>query len=425
MSLDLALIRSQFPALQQATFYFDNASGTQVARPCLERMNQFLVGASANPGETPHGGRAADGTIANARRAMADFFNARAPEEIIFGANMTSLTFQISRSVGELLRPGDAVVVTRLDNDANIDPWVRMAEERGCPLRWVDIRDEDCTLDLADYKAALQDRPRLVAFGYASNAVGTINPVEKMTALAHAAGALVYVDAVQFASHGPIDVQQLGCDFLVCSAHRCFGPHLGILYGRRELLEMLPASRVRSAPATAPRKFETGAANSEGLAGLLGALDYIEWLGYLFGEDYRELYAERYGGGRLIFKQAMSAIRSYEYGLNQELLEMLQEIPGVTLYGIQEPDRLEERVPTVAFTLAGRNSTEVAVSLGEQGIRVCAGNFNASATIERLKLEGAGGLVRIGATHYNTKKEIERLGEALTHLARDRSAGGI
>lgn len=418
MSLDLALIRSQFPALQQANLYFDNAGGTQVARPCLERMNQFLV-------EKPRPGRAADEMLADARRAMADFFNARAPEEIIFGANMTSLTFQISRAVGELLRPGDGVVVTRLDNDANIDPWVRMAEERGCPVRRVDFRGADCTLDLAGYEAALQDRPRLVAIGYASNTVGTINPMEKMTALAHAAGALVYVDAVQFAPHGPIDVQQLGCDFLACSAHQCFGPHLGILYGRRELLEMLPASRVRSAPATAPGKFETGAANGEGLAGLLGVLDYIEWLGYLFGEDYRELYAERYGGRKLIFKQGMSAVRSYEYDLSLDLLEMLQEIPGVTLYGIREPDRLEERVPIVAFTLAGRSSTEVASSLGEQGIRVCSGNFNASATIERLELEGAGGLVRIGATHYNTKKEIERLGEALAHLARSRSAGGI
>lgn len=424
MTLDLETIRAQFPALQRPTIFFDNPGGTQMARPCLERMNRYLVETNANHGGEFQTSRASDAMVEQARRAAADFLNARLPEEIVFGANMTTLTYQISRSLGRRLKSGDTLVVTRLDHDANIAPWLQVAEEHGCRVRWVDFDVESCTLDLADYEAALAERPKLVAFGYASNAVGTINPVEKLTQLAHAAGALVYVDAVQYAPHGPIDVQQVGCDFLVCSAYKFFGPHIGVLYGRRELLESLPAYRVRPAPAVAPGKFETGTGNFEGMAGLFGALEYLEWLGYLFGEDYLELYAEQYDGRRQVLKQAMSAVRSYEFELSRALLAALQEIPGVRVYGIRDVDRLPERVPTIAITLDGWRPQELARALAEQEINVWNGNFYALTVTERLGLEEDGGLVRIGATHYNTKMEIERLAEAVETLIRRRNAGG-
>ena len=424
MPLDSPTVRAQFPALQRDCIYFDNPGGTQVARSCLERMSRYLVETNANHGGAFRTSRESDALVDQARQAAADFLNARRPEEIVFGANMTTLTYQVSRALGRILNPGDTLVVTRLDHDANISPWVQLAEERGCRVRWVDIDPADCTLDLADFEAALDERPKLAAFGYASNATGTVNPVEKMTALAHEAGALVYIDAVQFAPHGPIDVQQLGCDFLVCSAYKFFGPHLGVLYGRYELLESLPAYRVRPAPAMPPGKFETGTGNFEGMAGLLGALEYLEWLGYLYGEDYLELYAEEYDGRRQVLKQAMSVVRSYEFELSRALIETLRAVPGARIYGIQDPLRLTERVPTVSFTLAGHAPDAVAGYLAERGINVWSGNFYALAVTERLGLESAGGLVRIGAVHYNTVKEIEKLGDALYALQRGRPVGG-
>lgn len=424
MPLDSPTVRAQFPALQRDCIYFDNPGGTQVARSCLERMSRYLVETNANHGGAFRTSRESDALVDQARQAAADFLNARRPEEIVFGANMTTLTYQVSRALGRILNPGDTLVVTRLDHDANISPWVQLAEERGCRVRWVDIDPADCTLDLADFEAALDERPKLAAFGYASNATGTVNPVEKMTALAHEAGALVYIDAVQFAPHGPIDVQQLGCDFLVCSAYKFFGPHLGVLYGRYELLESLPAYRVRPAPAMPPGKFETGTGNFEGMAGLLGALEYLEWLGYLYGEDYLELYAEEYDGRRQVLKQAMSVVRSYEFELSRALIETLRAVPGARIYGIQDPLRLTERVPTVSFTLAGHAPDAVAGYLAERGINVWSGNFYVLAVTERLGLESAGGLVRIGAVHYNTVKEIEKLGDALYALQRGRPVGG-
>jgi len=416
MNFDPQAIRAQFPALSKPVIYFDNPGGTQIAGTSLERIQSYLVNCNANHGGAFTASVESDALVVAARVAMADFLNAARPEEIVFGANMTTLTFHISRSLARTFQPGDTLVVTRLDHDGNISPWLKVAEDRGLRVRWVDIHPEDCTIDLADLRAALQEKPRLVAVGYASNAVGTINPVKEITRLAHEAGALVYIDAVQYAPHGPIDVQQIGCDFLVCSAYKFFGPHLGALYGRYDLLDKLEAYRVRPAPATPPGKFETGTGNFEHMAGLLGALEYLQWVGETFGKHLAGQYVSQYHGRPQVFKQAMSAIREYELKLSQALLAALQKVYGLRLYGITDVNRLQERIPTFSFTLDGWNPLQVAKQLAQVGISVWDGNFYALAVTERLGLESKGGLVRVGATHYNTLDEVQKLGEVLRNL---------
>jgi len=417
MSLDPTSIRQQFPSLQHPAIFFDNPGGTQVARQCLERMTQYLTEHNANHDGAFATSRLSDAVIDEARAATADFLNAARPEEIVFGANMTSLTLHISRSIARTWQPGDEIVVTRLDHDANFTPWVLAAEDRGCNVRRVDFHPEDGTLDMQSLAAALQDKPRLLAVGYASNALGTINPLAQIVQMAHAAGALVYVDAVHYAPHGPIDVQQLGCDFLVCSAYKFFGPHAGLLYGKYDLLDELTAYKVRPAPDEPPGKFETGTGNFEAIAGVLGALEYLEWVGETFGGDYKEKYAENYQGRALRLKQAMSAIRANEYELSRALLDVLEETHGVTIYGLTDRRRLKERVPTVSFTLQGWHPRQVAEELDKENIYAWDGNYYALSVTERLGLEENGGMVRVGPAHYNTVEEIHRFGEALGKVA--------
>jgi len=416
MPLDLPTIRSQFPALKRPAIFFDNPGGTQVAQPILDRMNTYLVEHNANHGGAFQTSRESDTILDEARSALADFFNAARSEEIVFGNNMTSLTFSISRTIARTWQPGDEIVVTRLDHDANIIPWVMAAEDRGCTARWVDFHPEDGTLNLESFQKALEGRPRLVAFGYASNALGTINPVAKLVRMAHEAGAWVYIDAVQYAPHGPIDIQALDCDFLTASSYKFFGPHAGVLYGKYEHLEKLTAYRVRPAPKDPPGKFETGTQNHEGIAGMLGAIEYLEWVGITFGGIYEGKYADRFQGRRLHLKQAMAAIRAYEYELSRALLEMLEETPGLTLYGLRDVRRLEERVPTFSFTLQNQHPCQVAEKLGDAGIYVWDGNYYALAVTERLGLEESGGMVRVGAVHYNTLEEVSELHQALVKI---------
>lgn len=416
MSFELDAVRSQFPTLNRKAIFFDNPGGTQISHSSAARIQRYFMECNANHGGAFKTSQDSDAMIEEARQAMADFLNAGRPEEIVFGANMTTLTFNISRSLARTFHPGDTIVVTRLDHDANISPWLMVAEDRGCRIRWVEIHPEDGTLDLEDMQAALQEKPKLVAVGYASNALGTINPVEKIVEWAHAAGALVYIDAVQFAPHGAIDVQKLGCDFLVCSAYKFFGPHLGILYGRYELLDRLQAYRVRPAPLNPPGKFETGTGNFEHMAGTLGAIEYFEWLGQTYGEEYHDDHVKNYSGRALALKQAMSTIRAYEATLSKALLDVFQNTPDLTLYGLQDAHKVTQRVPTFSFTLKGRDPHDIAVRLGEQGIYVWDGNFYALAITERLNLEDQGGLVRVGAAHYNSLGEVEKLREALANL---------
>jgi cysteine desulfurase family protein (TIGR01976 family) len=413
MSLDLSVVRAQFPALKRDCIFLDNPAGTQVARTVLDRVKDYLVEHNANHEGAFVTSRESDALVEQARQAAADFLNAPSSQEIVFGPNMTSLTFNISRSLVRTFNPGDEIVVTRLDHDANITPWVMAAEDRGCKALWVNFHPEDGTLDMQDMKRAIERKPRLVAVGYASNALGTINPVAQIVKMAHEVDSLVYIDAVQYAPHGPIDVQKLECDFLVCSSYKFFGPHMGVLYGKYDLLDQLRAYRVRPAPTEPPGKFETGTGNFEGMCGVLGALEYIEWVGEIFGGEQLEHYAGQYSGRRLSFKKGMSAIRSYEYVLSRTLLDILEETPGVTIYGITDRRHLEERVPTCAFTTTGKSPRRVAEELDEANIYVWDGNYYALEVTKRLGLEDSGGMVRVGPVHYNTVEEIRRFGEVL------------
>jgi len=419
MSLNPALIRPQFPSLARKDVFFDNPGGTQIAKPSLERINKYLLENNANHEGAFLTSRQSDEVLHEAHTAMSDFLNASSPDEIVFGNNMTTLTLHISRSIARRLNAGDEIVVTRLDHDANISPWLLIAEDRGCKVTWIDFDVEDCTLKLDEFEKAFARKPKLVTFGYASNAVGTINPVRQITKMARESGALVYVDAVQYAPHAPIDVQEFGCDFLVCSAYKFFGPHAAALYGRLGLLNELKAYKVRPASNQPPYKFETGTQNHEGISGVLGALEYFEWLGNQFGGEYESnLKKSGYAGRRLTFKKAMSAVKSYELELSRALIQTIESIPGARIYGINDLNRLEERVPTVSFTLEGKEPRKVAEMLASAGFYVWDGNYYALAVTERLGLEGKGGMVRVGAAHYNTIEEVERLGEALKRIAK-------
>ncbi len=391
MPFDHFIIREQFPSLNRPVVFFDNPGGTQIARKSLDRIVAYLTVHNANHDGVFTTSRESDAILDEAHAAMADFLNAKRPEEIIFGNNMTTLTLHISRSISRSWKAGDEIVVTRLDHDANVTPWVLAAQDRGVSVRYIDFHPEDGTLNLDEMKEAMQGKPRLVAVGYASNALGTINPVKKVIEMAHAAGALAYVDAVQYAAHGPIDVQDLGCDFLVCSSYKFFGPHAGILYGRYELLEELMAYKVRPCSNSLPHKFETGTQNHEGIAGVLGAVEYLEWLGANFGEQQSEQYTGQFQGRRLRLKQAMAAIRAYEFEINRAMLEVLEETPGLTLYGLRDERRLEQRVPTFSFTLKGWHPRQLSDRLGQERIFTWDGNYYAIGVTERLGLEERAG----------------------------------
>ncbi|HET6821713.1 MAG TPA: cysteine desulfurase-like protein [Anaerolineales bacterium] len=418
MSLDTSAIRQQFPSLNRPAVFLDNPAGTQISKQSLQRINRYLIECNANHEGLFETSRKSDEILHEAHAAMADFLNAARPEEIIFGNNMTTLTLHISRSLARNLQPGDNILVTRLDHDANISPWMLIAEDKGCNLIWVDIDVEQGTLDLDDFARALERKPKIAAFGYASNLLGTINPVTKLTKMARDAGALVYIDAVQYAPHGPIDVQDLDCDFLVCSSYKFFGPHAGALYGKYDLLDELKAYKVRPASDELPYKFETGTQNHEGIAGVLGALEYFEWLAAEFGDGHASDWEEKgFSGRRLLYKQAMSVIREYESELSRALIKTIDSVPGTRIYGVTDLDRLEERVPTVAFRLEGKDPAKIADALGQQGVYVWNGHNYALAIVERMGLLEEGGMIRVGPVHYNTLDEIQRFGEALKQVA--------
>jgi cysteine desulfurase family protein (TIGR01976 family) len=413
--LHVAALRAQFPALGieldgHPVVYLDGPGGTQVPQRVIDAVAGYYRESNANSGGAFLTSQRSDERLAAAREACADFLNARSAREIKFGPNMTTLTFALSRGIGATLALGDEIVVTALEHDANISPW-RHLEKRGAVLRMAEIRRSDCTLDLEDLESKLGPRTRLVAVGLASNAVGTINDVAAIARRAHEVGALVFVDAVHYAPHGPIDVQVLDCDFLACSAYKFFGPHLGILYGREELLDSLPTAKVRPAH----DRWETGTQNHEGIVGAAAALDYLADIGASWGAPFEDTFAG-FSGRRLVLKTAMAAIRAEESALLRRLMDGLAGIPGLRIHGITDKARLDARVPTVSFTLGEWPARWVAEELGRRGIFVWDGNMYAIELIERLGLAERG-LVRIGLVHYNTADEVDRLLAALDELA--------
>ncbi len=416
MTLELDRIRQQFPSLNRPAIFFDNPGGTQIAKQSLDRINRYLIESNANHEGAFATSIASDAVLDEAHHAMADFYNASSPEEIVFGNNMTTLTLHISRSISREWKEGDEIAVTRLDHDANVTPWVLAARDRGVKVNWVDFDVEDGTLKLDDLQKALQRKPRLLAVGYASNSLGTINPVEKIIKMAHEAGTMVYIDADQYSPHGPIDVQKLDCDFLVSSAYKFFGTHSGILYGKRDLLEKLFAYKVRPATNKLPGKFETGTQNHEGIAGVLGAIEYFEWVGKEFGKEHAAGLSH-YEGRRLELKKGMAVIHAYELKLGHALLSALGSVPEMRLYGLTDENRLHDRVATVSFRLKDMHPRLVAEKLSQEGIYVWDGNYYALNVSERLGVEESGGMVRVGAAHYNTLEEVERLKEALMKIA--------
>jgi cysteine desulfurase family protein (TIGR01976 family) len=413
---DVDALRREFPALSvqqdgRPLAYFDGPGGTQVPQCVIDAVVGYYNSSNANDGGAFLTSERSDATVRDARAAVADFLGAASPDEIKFGANMTSLTFHISRSIGAMLQPGDEILVTALDHEANVGPWRAMAGDRGLTVRTIGIRPDDVTLDLADFERQLTPRTKLVALGYASNAVGTINPVAEIVQRAHAVGALTYLDAVHFAPHGLIDVQALGTDFLACSTYKFFGPHQGVLYGRAEVLERLPAYKVRPAH----DRVETGTQSFESIAGAGAAIEYLASIGERFGDGPDLRPGESVRRARL--RAGMSAIRTHEMALCGRLLDRLGRIRGVRVWGITDRARFGARTPTVAVTLDGVAPRAAAEALGRQGITTWDGDFYARTLIERLGLAESGGVLRLGIVHYNTVEEIDRLLEALEEIA--------
>ncbi len=420
-TFDPADIRHHFPALAekdargQPLIFFDGPGGTQVTQGVIAAMTAYLSRANANTHAAFLTSQRTDATLAAAHAALGDFLNAPSPDEIIFGANMTTLTFALSRALVRTWQPGDEVIITRLDHDANVAPWLAL-EEQGIVVRPLDFDPSDCTLRLDQLDELLNERTRLVAVGGASNAVGTVNPIQTIVEKAHGAGALVFVDAVHLAPHFPVDVQALGCDFLACSVYKFYGPHVGVLWGRYDLLERLPAYKVRPSDPHPPGKWMTGTQNHEGLAGATAAVDYLADLGGRGDSDSIPSFPGL-TGRRLALKQAMSTIARYERGLFSHLLDGLSTIPDLIVYGITDRNRLEERAPTAAVRMAGRTPDELSVRLSEHGIAAYAGHFYAVSVIERLGLADKGGVLRLGLSHYNTTDEVDKLVAILTDLA--------
>jgi cysteine desulfurase family protein (TIGR01976 family) len=394
--------------------YLDGPGGTQVPQRVIDAVARYYRESNANDGGAFATSAASDAVVAEAHAAVADFVGADSAEEIKFGANMTTLTFHVSRAITATFEPGDEIVVTTLDHEANVSPWHAAARDRGLTVRTVAIHEEDCTLDLDDLQSKLGPRTRLVAVGYASNAVGTINPVKEVVERAHAVGAWTYVDAVHYAPHGPIDVRELDTDFLVTSVYKWFGPHQGALYGRRAILDRLPAYKVRPAH----DRFETGTQSFELIAGALAATDYLRDVGRRFGDPTAVTPAgssER----RAELLVAMTAIAAYERALAERMMAGLRDIAGLRVFGLTDPSRFDRRTPTFAVTFDGVTPRQAAERLGRNGIFAWDGDFYAQALIEELGQFERGGVLRLGLVHYNTMDEVDRVLDELRSIARD------
>lgn len=412
MAFDLNSVRAQFPALAitddgQRRIYLDNPAGTQVPTMVATAMSDCLLTSSANLGGYFPTSRAADEVVSSARDAMADFLNAPCSDEIVFGQNMTTITLHLSRSIGRLFRPGDEIILSHMDHDANVWPWVLLARDLELEVKWLPFDAATFEFDLSVLDDLLTERTRLICVGGASNLTGTLNDVTAICAKARAAGVLTYIDAVQSVPHVATDVQAIGCDFLVCSPYKFFGPHQGVLWGRRDVLEQLEPYKVRPAPSGIPGCFETGTQSHEGFAGIKAAIDYFEWIGTSMAGASKRPDALR---------AAMKMLFDYEKALAEHLITGLQNIDGVSVQGITSPDAMDRRVPTVAFTHQTVTPAVVAESLGKENIFVWDGHNYAVEVARTLGVLESGGVVRVGPVHYNSTEEIDELLEALGRI---------
>lgn len=409
---DLSPLRARFPALERehdgdTCIFTDAPGGTQVPQEVIDAMGHYLATSNANDHGAFVTSRETEEVVAEAHRAAGDFLGAD-PDECVFGANATTLLFALSRAVARDLQPGDEVVVTVLDHDANVAPWLAIAEDTGALVRWVDIGTDDWDLDVASMDAALSARTKVVAFTLASNAIGTITPAPAIARKAKDAGALVVADGVHVAQHRAMDVAAIGADVTVFSPYKVFGPHMGVMHGRREVLERLRPYKVRPADDTIPTRWETGTPNHEAMAGWTAAVGYLASAGREFG-------APADPSRRSAIKAAMAAFREHEAQLSNRFLEGLARIPKVRLYGKPLPT---ERTPTFALRIDGQHPRETAEALGDRGIFTWDGHYYAVSVMQRLGLLDDGGALRIGFCHYNTAGEVDRVLQALDDLAR-------
>lgn len=400
MEFPVQLVRDQFPALNSPSIFFDNPAGTQVPRQVVDAVSSSLIRAASGPGGYFQASREAESIYNRAHSSMAELLGGTSGREILIGQSMTMLTFQISRALGRGWKPGDEIIVTRMDHEGNIAPWVRLAEENGFTIRWLPFNRETWRIEPNDLKALLNEKTRLVALNYASNLTGSINPVAELTAIAKSAGSLVYVDAVQFVPHGFVDVSALGCDFFLCSSYKFFGPHLGVLWGREAILADLPPYTARCATKELPGRHGNGTPQTELLAGLAAAVDYLVWLGEQIGTV---------GDRRSKLAGAYRAATSYEMTLGRQLIEGVSGIPGVEIHGITDIAHFDKRVPTVSITHKNHSTASMARALGEGGINVWSGNNYALEVTRQLGLDENEGVLRMGLAHYNTSSEVSKV----------------
>jgi cysteine desulfurase family protein (TIGR01976 family) len=406
VAYDIDRIRAEFPGLrrmegERPAIFFDNPAGTQVARTSMDRTVEAMTHANANLGGFFTTTLLAAESVAAAHSAAADFLNADDPDEVFFGQNMTSITFALSRAIGRMLSPGDEIIVSTMDHDANISPWLMLAEDRGLTVKWFEFDTTTFEFDLSRFEALLSNRTKVVAIGYASNLTGTINNVSAIARKAHAVGTLVYVDAVQLAPHGVVDVQAIDCDVLVCSAYKFFGPHYGLAWARRSLQEALTAYKVRPASDDLPFKFVTGTTNREELAGVQGAIEYYAWVGQTFGTPASNSRRDCIAAG-------VKAMAAYEKPLMARLIEGLQVLQGVRIFGITDPAAFDRRVPTVSFRVEGFRTEEIARHMAQRGIYLWHGDNYAIEPCRALGIMEDGGVVRVGLAHYNKMDEVKR-----------------
>jgi cysteine desulfurase family protein (TIGR01976 family) len=407
-------IRAEFPAVSNsnggaAPVFLDNPAGTQLPRRVIDAVSAAMIGASSNLGGYFASSRQADAIWERSHQAMADMLGAASMREIIIGPSMTTLTMHLSRSIARTLSPGDEIIVTRMDHEGDVAPWLLMAEDNGLVVKWLPFNEETWRIEPEALAACLSERTKLLALNYASNLTGSINDVRGLTAMARAAGAMVFVDAVQFAPHGLIDVQTLGCDFLACSAYKFFGPHLGVIWGREDLLRDLPAYKCRCSTDTLPARFETGTPQTELLAGLEAAVNYLAWVGERAGHS---------GDRRAQLGDAFESFADYERRLTTRLIDGIVGLGGTTVHGITNPNRIAERVPTVSFTHSESPPQKIAKLLADQGICVWSGHNYAYEVVRQLGLDEEQGVVRIGLAHYNTEAEVDGTLAALAQALR-------